>query len=151
MDATNHQPVEREAQRMQAYREELVERIGRAIPEDGTAEPLPGLHLGHVSRPLEEVHGVIEPSFCVIAQGSKEVLLGDSRYRYDPFHYLLATVELPSVRRVLEASKDRPYLSFRLDLSAALVSSVMVESRYVAPPRQADVRAINVSPLEANL
>ena len=30
-------------------------------------------------------------SFCVIAQGSKEVLLGDERYRYDPAHYLIAT------------------------------------------------------------
>lgn len=151
MDATNHQQVEREAQRTQAYRDELVERIAQAIPEDGVAEPLPGLHLGRVSRPLEEVHGAMEPSFCVIAQRSKEVLLGDSRYRYDPLHYLLATVELPSVRRVLEASKKRPYLSLRLELSAALVGSVMVESGYVTSPRHADVRAINVSPLDANL
>ena len=36
--------------------------------------------------------------------GSKEVLLGDSRYRYDSAHYLLATVELPVVGQVLEAS-----------------------------------------------
>ncbi len=151
MDATNHQQVEREAQRMHAYREELVERIARAIPEDGVAEPLPGLHLGHVSKPLEEVHGAMEPSFCVIAQGSKEVLLGDSRYRYDPLHYLLATIELPSVRRVVEASTNRPYLSLRLELLPALVGSVMVESGYDSPPRHADVRAIDVSPLDANL
>src|SRR4051794_27397970 len=151
IDTINHQQAERDVQRMQTDHEELVERMARAIPEDGVAEPLPGLHLGRVSKPLEEVHGAMEPAFCVIAQGSKEVLLGDSRYRYDPFHYLLATIELPSVRRVLEASKDRPYLSFRLDLSAALVSSVMVESGYVAPPHQPDVRAIDVSPLEATL
>ncbi len=151
MNAINHQQVEREAQRMQTYREELVERIARAIPEDGVAEPLSGLHLGRVSKPLEEIHGAMEPSFCVIAQGSKEVLLGDSRYRYDPFHYLLATIELPSVRRVLEASKDRPYLSFRLELSAALVGSVMVEAGYASPSRHVDVRAIDVSPLDANL
>jgi len=151
MQVINHQQAQREAQRLQTYREELVERIARAMHEDGTAEPLPGLHLGRVSKPLEEVRGAMEPSFCVIAQGSKEVLLGDSRYRYDSFHYLLATIELPSVRRVLEASKDWPYLSFRLELSAALVSSVMVESGYASPPRHTDVRAIDVSPLDANL
>jgi AraC-like DNA-binding protein len=151
MDKINHQQVEREALRMQTYREELVERITRVIPEDGVAEPLPGLHLGRVSKPLEEVQGAMEPSFCVIAQGSKEVLLGDSRYRYDSLHYLLATIELPSVRRVLEASKDRPYLSFRLGLPAALVGSVMVESGYVSPARHAEVRAIDVSPLDGNL
>lgn len=151
MAAINHQPDERDLQRMQASREELVERIAGAVREDGVAEPLVGLHLGRLSKPLEEVHGVLEPSFCVIAQGSKEVLLGESRYRYDPFHYLLATIDLPTVRRVLEASKERPYLSFRLELPPALVGSVMVESGHTSPPRRADVRAIDVSPLDANL
>src|SRR5438876_8450119 len=83
MNLMNHQQAEREAQRVQANREELVERIARAIREDGPAQPLQGLHLYRSSLPLEPVHSVVEPSFCVIAQGSKEVLLGDSRYRYD--------------------------------------------------------------------
>jgi hypothetical protein len=36
MDVMNHQPAAREAQLLQANREELVERIGRAMREDGT-------------------------------------------------------------------------------------------------------------------
>lgn len=151
MEVTSQPQAERETQWVRAYREELVERIARAIREDGTVQPLPGLHLGRLSSPLEEIHSALEPSFCVIAQGSKEVLLGNSRYRYDPFHYLLATIELPSVRRVLEASKERPYLSLRLELPSALVGSVMVETGHVSPPRHADVRAINVSPLDVHL
>src|SRR5260370_15510020 len=35
MDVMIHQQVEREAKRVQANREELVERIGRAMREDG--------------------------------------------------------------------------------------------------------------------
>src|SRR6266699_1626847 len=96
MDGMIHQQAEREAQRVQANREELVERIARAIREDGPAQPLQGLHLYRSSLPLEPVHSVVEPSLCVIAQGSKEVLLGESCYRYDPLHYLLATIELPN-------------------------------------------------------
>src|SRR6266699_6897834 len=84
MDVMNHQPAEREAQRVQANREELVERIARAIREDGTAQLLQGLHLYRHSFPLEQVYSVVEPSLCVVAQGSKEFLLGDSRYLYDP-------------------------------------------------------------------
>lgn len=94
---------------------------------------------------------MLEPSLCVIAQGSKEVWLGDSRYRYNPDHYLLATVELPRVSQVLEASPARPYLSLRLKLSPLLVGSVMTESAHTAPPGPADVRAIDVSQLDANL
>jgi AraC-like DNA-binding protein len=87
----------------------------------------------------------------VIAQGSKEVLLGESRYRYDPSQYLLATVELPRVSQVLEASKERPYLALRLELARTVVSSVMVEAGHGSPPGHADVRAIAVSPLDGNL
>jgi len=148
---TNYQQAEHGAQRMQAYHGELIERIARAMHEDGTVEPLPGLVLGRRSSLQEPLHGVTRPSFCVIAQGSKEVLLGDRRYRYDPLHYLLATVELPSVSQVLEASQERPYLSLRLELSPSLVSSVMVETDYPTPPSRADVRAIDVSSLDVNL
>jgi AraC-like DNA-binding protein len=151
MDAINHQQAEREAQRMQADREELVERITRAIPEDGVIQPLQGLHLGRLSTPSERIHSVLEPSFCVIAQGSKEVFLGSTRYQYDPFNYLLTTLELPRVSQVLEASKERPYLSLRLELSPTLVGSVMIETGHTLPPNRTDVRAIDVSPLDADL
>src|SRR6266487_6821772 len=151
MNVMNHQQAEREAELLQANREELVERIARVVREDGTTQALQGLHLSRSSLPLKPLHSVLEPSLCVIAQGSKEVLLGDSRYRYDPSQYLLATVELPRVSQVLEASKERPYLSLRLELAPTLVSSVMVEAGHASPPGHADVRAIDVSPLDENL
>ncbi len=154
MNVMIHKPAEREAQLMQAHREELVERIARAMREDGTTQPLQGLHLYRRSSPLELLHGVSEPSVAVIAQGSKEVLLGENRYRYGPSQYLLATVELPTIRRVLEASKERPYLSLRLELAPTLVGSVMLEaghSSHSSLPGRADVRGIDVSLLDANL
>src|SRR2546426_227466 len=151
MDALYHQGSERETHRAHAYREELAERIARAIPEDGTVEPLKGLYLNRSSTQTDPLHGVSQPSFCVIAQGSKEVLLGDSRYRYDPAHYLLATVELPVVSQVIEASAERPYLSLRLELDPALVGSVMVEAGHVSLRDGGDVRAMDVSPLDADL
>ena len=135
---------------MDAQHEELVERIARAIPADGTVEPLPGLHLNRVSSPTAPLHSVTLPSFCVIAQGSKEILLGESRYQYDPAHYLIATIELPAVSRIVEASPEQPYLSLRLDLDPTLVGSVMVETGHAAPTG-ADARAIDVSPLEPSL
>jgi AraC-like DNA-binding protein len=141
----------RDTQRVQANREELAERIAGAVRQDGVVQPLPGLHLARRSTPLEPLHSVVKPSLCVIAQGSKEVLLGESRYRYDPAHYLLATVELPWVTHVLDASKEQPYLSLRLELDPAVVSSVMLEARLASIPSPADNRAIAVSPLDAHL
>lgn len=154
MNAIIHQQAEREAQRMQANSEELVERIARVMREDGTVQPLQGLHLNRSSLPTQPLHGVSIPSFCVIAQGSKEVLLGDSRYQYDPFHYLLATIELPTINRVLEASQERPYLSLRLELDPTLVGSVLIEAGHLShssSPDHASVRAIDVSSLDVHL
>jgi AraC-like DNA-binding protein len=131
--------------RESAYREELAERIARAIPEDGAVEPLKGLHLNRSSTPTGPLYGVSKPSFCVIAQGSKEVLLGDCRYRYDPAHYLLTTVELPVVGQVLEASPEQPYLSLRLELDPALVGSVMVEAGHLSARSQVDAELLDAT------
>jgi hypothetical protein len=150
MDSMNPQQVERETHRAQANRDELVERIARAVRENGTVEPLKGIRLHRASSPTE-LHSVSDPAFCVIAQGSKEIFLGDERYQYDLAHYLLVTAELPVVSQVIEASQERPYLSLRLELDPILVGSVMIDSGHTAPPSHAVVKAINVSPLDASL
>lgn len=151
MSVIAFQQAGREAERVHAQQEELVERIGRAVRDDGTIQPLPGLYLSRASVPLQPVHSVLEPSVCVIAQGSKEVLLGESRYRYDSSQYLLATLELPRVSQVLEASKERPYLALRLELAPTLVGAVLAEAGHTWPRAHTEVRAIAVSPLDLNL
>jgi AraC-like DNA-binding protein len=151
MDSMNPLPIERETHRAQANRDELVELIARAIREDGKVEPLKGLHFNRMSSSTESVHSVSNPAFCVIAQGSKEIFLGNERYVYDPSHYLLLTAELPLVGHVLEASKERPYLSLRLELDPTLVGSAMVEAGDVASQNYADVKAITVGLLHPDL
>ena len=76
-----------------ANEEDAVDLMDR--PASGSEEPLEGLHLARASSPTEALHGVSTPAFCVIVQGSKEIFLGDDRYRYDPAHYLIATAVLP--------------------------------------------------------
>ena len=143
--------TERETQRMQANRAELVERIARSIRDDGTCEPLPGFHLSRHSVPFERVPAVTEPSLCVVVQGSKEVLVGESRYHYDPLHFLLTTIELPGIYQVLEASPEHPYLGIRLEIPPAVVGSLVVEIGQAVLPRHADLRAVDVSPVDADL
>jgi AraC-like DNA-binding protein len=150
-DLTNYPQAQREAARAQANRDELAERISLVIRHDGNIEPLKGLHFYRFSSPSAPCHAVSIPAFCVIAQGRKEVFLGNDRYQYDPMHYLLATVELPTVSQILEASQAQPYFSLRLDLDPTLVGSVMVEAGYPSSQSHANVKAIDVSSLDANL
>ena len=116
MEQRLHAQATSDAERGFAQHSELAGQIARALRTDGTTEPLKGLHLYRASAPTQLTDGISIPGFCVIAQGAKEVYLGDLRYRYDPAHYLLATIELPIVSQIIVASPEQPYLSLRLDL-----------------------------------
>lgn len=143
---------ERQAARIQADQAELAERIARALPRDGTIEAQPGLHFRRYSWPTEPVHVFAEAAFCVIAQGSKAIMLGEDTFRYDPAHYMISTVELPLAGQVIEASPERPFLGFRLVLDPAVVTAVMVESGLVQQRGDGSgVKAVAVSTLDADL
>ena len=147
---TSHQPAY-EKSRSETRRNELVDQIARFIPQDGAIKPIKDLYLFRVSSPGEPIHSVYKPSLCVVAQGSKEFLLNDDRYVYDPDNYLLVTAELPLVGQVLGASKENPYLSLLLELDATLVSSVITEVGDVSPQMDVNAKAINVSSMNGDL
>jgi len=146
INVTNHRQSH-----LQADQEELADRIARALPRDGAIESQAGLHFRRHSRPGERVYGTCDPSFCVIAQGAKQIMLGEDTFRYDTAHYLISTMELPIAGEVVEATAQRPYLSFRLVLDPSIVTSVMVESGLVQARGESSVKAVDVSPLDANL
>ena len=147
----NEQEVKREAQRMRSNIIELVDRMAHTVSEDGIVEVFPGIFLARSCKPTDMVHSVFTPAFCIIAQGSKQVLLGAEVFRYDPRHYLISTVDLPIVSQVVEASAEHPYLSFRLDLDASLVASVMMDSGIKIKKGEASVKAMDVSPIDVGL
>lgn len=130
---------------------ELSSLISRYVSGDGVLEPFHGLNLARSSSPSEPIYGVYAPSFCVIAQGAKEARLGETRYRYDPAHYLVVSAELPITFQVTEASEAAPYLGFRLNLDPTLIGSVMVEAGIPSPQRQTTFQAVGVSPLDEGL
>src|SRR5678816_719238 len=96
----------RDTQRVKSNKEELTERIGRTVSEDGGKEVFPGFFLARSSRPSESLNTVYEPAFCFIAQGRKRALLGEEVFRYDPGHYLLFTVDLPLIFHIEKATQD---------------------------------------------
>jgi len=140
-----------ERSRSETRKNELVDQIARFIPQDGAIKPIKDLYLFRVSSPGEPIHSVYKPSLCVVAQGSKEFFLNDERFVYDPENYLLVTAELPLVGQVLDASSERPYLSLLLELDPSLVGSVIAEVGDVSPQNDVNVKAINVSSLNADL
>ena len=124
----NQKEAEFEQRKMQINREALIERVIHVARKDNLLEVFPGIFIAHSSKPTESEMSVLKPAFCVIAQGSKDVLLNDELFHYDCGHYLISTLDLPIMSNVVEASEEKPYLNLRIDLDPALVAAVMIES-----------------------
>src|SRR6267143_7333431 len=146
-----NQEAIRNARRVETAREEIVERMTRLLPEDGRIDFAPGLLLIKSSVPSEPVQSLFQPSFCFVAQGRKRASVGGEVFLYDPFHYLIFTVDLPVAFEIEAPSKELPYLGMSLNLDSALVASVIVESGIRIKKGDASIKAMNVSAIDADL
>jgi AraC-like DNA-binding protein len=66
-----------------------------------------------------------EPSVTVIAQGRKRIELGRNVFIYDASRFLLTSVDLPVVSRVIEASEGVPCLALSLKLEMPMVRELL--------------------------
>jgi AraC-like DNA-binding protein len=146
-----NQEAVRSAGRIETAREEIVERMSRLLPEDGKIDVFSDLHLIRSSVPAKPVQSIYQPAFCFVAQGRKRASVGGEVFLYDPFHYLIFTVDLPVAFEIEAASKELPYLGMSLNLDSALVASVIVESGRRIKKGDASVQAMNVSAIDADL
>lgn len=105
------------------------------LAEHGESTHISGLTVYRWDKPTEPTTGMYEPSICMVAQGAKQVILGDEKLTYDPSNYLLTSLHLPTVFNVSEASPDKPYLGLRLLLDIKEIAQMMVGSE-LPPPRQ---------------
>lgn len=143
---------ERAAARIQDARDEIIERLTRATGTDGTyVDVVPGLTIARSSTPNDTMCSVVKPSFCFVAQGNKRALLGDQVFRYDPLHYLIFTVDLPLSFQIRDASPEKPYLGFALELDPSLVASVLVESGLKLKKGENSVTAMDAAAIDADM
>ncbi len=119
--------------------EAALEALGMSIARwtdkaDQLETAIPGLSLWQRIEPTQPTSGMYELSICLIAQGAKRVLLGDDAYVYDAHHFLITSVDLPTVWQIIEASREKPCLGLVLKLDHREISQLMVDS-HLPPPR----------------
>lgn len=111
---------------LEARQREIGELILRFSKGEGMhASAIAGLHCIRLSAPHAPLPTVYRPSFCVIVQGAKQVLLEDEVYRYAPSQFLAVSVDLPLVGQVLEASAEAPYLCVAIDIDARQIAKLI--------------------------
>ena len=111
---------------------ELARLVERAAPRDGMHPLLPFAWAFRASGPTPPSPTVYTPVLCVMAQGRKQILVGEDRFIYDTDHFFLASVTVPVAGQVLDATPARPCLSLAIALEPALISSVVAEAGFAA-------------------
>jgi AraC-like DNA-binding protein len=109
---------------------------------DQPVTAIPDLSLYRRDEPTDPMSIMYEPRICVIAQGAKRVLLGDDTYVYDEHHFLIASVDLPTVVQIIKASREKPYLGLVLKLNQREISQLMVDSNLPLPRPQQSSRGM---------
>jgi AraC-like DNA-binding protein len=108
---------------------ELASLIERYTGRDGVhSTAVPCLFLYRSSTPSDPLCNVQEPAFGIIAQGSKQVTLGEDVFVYGRAHYIVVSVDLPVMGQVIEATPGAPYLGLRIDLDIKQLGTLIVEA-----------------------
>jgi hypothetical protein len=112
--------------RARELRAELARKIALFIGSaENRATDIPWLTLRRRTAPTAPCSMTYEPGVIVIAQGRKRVDLGRTTFIYDASRFLLTSVDLPVVSRVIEASEKAPCLALSLKLEMPVVRELL--------------------------
>ncbi|MGF9698273.1 AraC family transcriptional regulator [Paenibacillus sp. MABNR03] len=133
--------------------QEMAHLIERFTPNDGIhPTAIPSLSLIRASEISEPIYSVHQPALCIVAQGSKLVILGRESYTYDLTQYLVASVNLPISGQVVQASSEKPYLCMRLDFDSGQIFDLIQDAASVQfKPDNATQRGLFVSSTKLSL
>ncbi len=111
---------------------EVAAEISRSTSDDSghfqLETGIPGLALFRHNEPTPPEKGTYAPSICLVAQGAKQVQLGDEEFIYDANNYLITSVHLPTTFQVIKATENEPYLGLLLKIDMKELSKLMVDS-----------------------
>ena len=114
---------------------ELSRAIAKYAKVEGeNATVIPGVTIFKACSIASPLPSVYEPCLCIIAQGSKEVKLGNEIFRYVPLQYLAVGVDLPITNRILKASKAQPYLLMKITINRTQIAEILAQSRIKSTP-----------------
>jgi len=109
---------------------ELAACIERRVPVQGELRTaiarLTLLRLNRGEHPVSTVRG---PAMCMLAQGSKRIVLGNEAHVQDPDTYLVVSRHLPVSAQVIDATPELPHLALRLDCDPSDIGALLAGMR----------------------
>ena len=89
------------------------------------ATAIDGLTIFRSDHEQSPRHLIFKPALCIVVQGAKWAMFGDTRVDYRAGQALVVSVELPLSGRVSEASPSEPYLGVIAEFDLAVMREVL--------------------------
>ena len=132
--------------------EQLAALIAELSDRDGGyLTAIPGVYLSRLSTTAAPRHTIHRAILCVVAQGAKSLLLNNKRYVYDATKYFVASLDLPLVGQIIEASPEKPCLGISMELDFNEIGSLILEAGLAPPADSHDRQSLFESPLDEDL
>ncbi len=129
----------------------LTERALDLWRDYGRETPLSGVFLAVSEEPTGPLHGVYQPSLCVVLQGAKVSRVGHRTYRYDAGKCLIASLDVPVRAEIITATKAHPYAAMIVNIDPAVVAELLLEHPPTGPAADIIPEALAVHPLSGEL
>jgi AraC-like DNA-binding protein len=130
----------------------VARAIGRFAQTDGDhTTAIPALTLHRRKAPTEPLHCIYNLGLGIVAQGDKQVLLGDESIDYGPGQSMLTTIDLPVVSHVTRASAAAPFLGKMQMLDVRTIVQMASEMDERRSRREDAYRSISFEALDAAL
>jgi AraC-like DNA-binding protein len=120
----------------------LAELVAQHATTDGVhTTAIPRLDLIRLSQPTGPVQAMHEPALCIVAQGTKQVVLGGKVYENGSEKFLIVSLDLPVIGQVTEATAERPYLCVRLNLDRKVLGALLLDAQWDEKEEEREVKA----------
>ncbi|KKA46396.1 MULTISPECIES: AraC family transcriptional regulator [unclassified Salinivibrio] len=87
-----------------------------------------GLCLHRWPHPTDPTSYMLAPSICLIGLGRKQVVVGEDTFLYDASQFLITSIDLPVVSKIIEASKEKPYLGLTMEMDFQMLSQLIMDN-----------------------
>ena len=132
---------------------ELARLISVHAPYDGVF-PLrvSGVDALRRSRTANEVaYALQHASVCIVAQGEKNVGIGDTTYHYGAGQIAVFSIDVPVTAQLTRASHAEPYLTLRIALDPEKVATFAAKVYPHGLPRVSESRAVYIGEADASI
>ncbi len=138
-------------ERAEARRVELVRKIGaRTLDEGNSQTEIAGLQLYRRTVCTACASVAYEPSLVVFVQGEKHIDVGKTTHICGRTNFILTSVDLPVMSKMVKATSEEPALCLMLRLEMPMVREILSQQEFegLGEGREARGLAVGVSSAE---